>query len=127
MAFAGLWETWLGPNGEEMDTAAIVTTTASRTLAAIHPRMPVVIAPEAFDLWLGGNDVDAPAATALIAPAPEDALEAHEISPAVNRVTNDSAELIRPAEAMAPTAAPAASPAKTRSAGKNDGQASPFD
>jgi len=36
LAFAGLWETWTGPNGEELDTAAIITTTANRTLAAIH-------------------------------------------------------------------------------------------
>src|SRR6204780_1307890 len=40
VAFAGLWETWTGPNGEEVDTAAIVTTRANRTLAAIHERMP---------------------------------------------------------------------------------------
>jgi putative SOS response-associated peptidase YedK len=44
LAFAGLWETWTGPNGEELDTAAIVTTDANRTLAAIHPRMPAFIA-----------------------------------------------------------------------------------
>ena len=44
IAFAGLWETWTGPNGEEVDTAAIVTTRANRTLAAIHDRMPVIVA-----------------------------------------------------------------------------------
>ncbi len=49
LAFAGLWETWTGPNGEEIDTAAIITTTANRALAAIHDRMPVFVAPEAFD------------------------------------------------------------------------------
>ena len=52
LAFAGLWETWTGPNGEELDTAAIVTTRANRTLAPIHDRMPVIVPPEAFDLWL---------------------------------------------------------------------------
>ena len=54
LAFAGLWETWTGHNGEEVDTAAIVTTGArpKRALAAIHERMPVIVAPEAFDLWL---------------------------------------------------------------------------
>jgi putative SOS response-associated peptidase YedK len=50
IAFAGLYETWTGPNGEEQDTAAIVTTTANRTLADIHDRMPVIVPPEAFDL-----------------------------------------------------------------------------
>ena len=59
LAFAGLWETWTGPNGEELDTAAIVTTRANRTLAPIHDRMPVIVPPEAFDLWLNSNEVDA--------------------------------------------------------------------
>src|SRR6476646_8287301 len=71
LAFAGLWETWTGPNGEELDTAAIVTTRSTRALAAIHERMPVIVAPEAFDLWLDCAAVEAEAAAALIAPAPE--------------------------------------------------------
>src|SRR5258707_12616671 len=58
LAFAGLWETWMGPNGEELETAAIVTTKANRTLAAIHDRMPVVVAPDAFSLWLDCDNVD---------------------------------------------------------------------
>ena len=59
LAFAGLWETWIGPNGEELETAAIVTTRANRTLAPIHERMPVIVPPEAFDLWLDCAKVDA--------------------------------------------------------------------
>ena len=96
IAFAGLWETWMGPNGEEIDTACIITTSANRTLAPLHGRMPVVIAPEAFDLWLDCANVDAATAAALIAPAPEGLLDAYEISTAVNRVTNDSPALIEP-------------------------------
>ena len=46
LAFAGLWETWTGPNGEELETAAIVTTRANRTLSPIHERMPVIVPPE---------------------------------------------------------------------------------
>ena len=90
IAFAGLWESWMGPNGEEIETAAIVTTEASRDLAAIHHRMPVIVPPEAFDMWLDCANVDAVTAAALIVPAREDVMEAYEISTAVNRVANDS-------------------------------------
>jgi putative SOS response-associated peptidase YedK len=96
LAFAGLWETWMGANGEEMETAAIVTTAANRALAPLHDRMPVFVPPEAFDLWLDCRNVDARTAAALITPAPEGRLEAYEISPAVNRVENDDPSLIEP-------------------------------
>jgi putative SOS response-associated peptidase YedK len=96
MAFAGLWETWTGPNGEEQESAAIVTTQANRTCAAIHDRMPAIIEPAAFDLWLDSDKVDATTAAALIAPAPERLLEIYEVSPAVNRVANDAPALIEP-------------------------------
>src|SRR5580700_8464258 len=89
LAFAGLYETWTGPNGEEVDTAAIVTTRANRTLSAIHDRMPVFVAPEAFDLWLDCANVDAEVAAALIVPADEALLEVYPVSTAVNRVAND--------------------------------------
>jgi putative SOS response-associated peptidase YedK len=101
IAFAGLWETWTGPNGEEVDTAAIVTTGANRTLAALHHRMPVIVAPDAFDLWLDCARVDAEMAAALIAPAADDLLEFHEVSSAVNRAVNDAPDLIAPAPAPA--------------------------
>jgi putative SOS response-associated peptidase YedK len=96
LAFAGLWETWTGPNGEELDTAAIVTTAANSALSAIHDRMPVFVPPEAFDLWLDCANVEADVAAALIRPAPDALLEAYEVSPAVNRVANDSAALLEP-------------------------------
>lgn len=94
LAFAGLWETWTGPNGEEMETAAIVTTRANRTLAAIHERMPVVVPPEAFNMWLDCANIDDETAATLIAPASDDLLEAYEVSTAVNRTANDDPKLI---------------------------------
>jgi putative SOS response-associated peptidase YedK len=110
LAFAGLWETWTGPNGEEVDTAAIVTTRANRTLAGIHDRMPVFVPREAFDLWLDCARVEADVAAALIAPAPDALLEAYEVSTAVNRAANDAAALVAPvAAATTPVAQPAAS------------------
>jgi putative SOS response-associated peptidase YedK len=96
IAFAGLWETWIGPNGEELETAAIITTNASRDLAVLHDRMPVVVPPAAFDFWLDCRNVDAPAASSLLAPAVEGLLDAHEVSSAVNRAANDEPSLIAP-------------------------------
>jgi putative SOS response-associated peptidase YedK len=123
LAFAGLWETWTGPNGEEMETAAIVTTTANRTLKPIHERMPVIVPHEGFDLWLNCADVDAKTAAALIAPGPDGLLEAYEISTAVNRVANDNPQLIEPAGGPAPepVATPAPKPAVRVKRGKPDG------
>jgi putative SOS response-associated peptidase YedK len=134
LAFAGLWETWTGPNGEEMETAAIVTTAANRTLATIYDRAPVIVPPEAFDFWLDCKNVDEKTAAAVISPAPEGSMEVYEISTAVNRVANDSPALIEPyrveaAAAAAPDAAlPPSKPklASQRKGKKDNGQASLF-
>jgi len=128
LAFAGLWETWTGPNGEEIDAAAIVTTDANRTLSAIHGRMPVFVPQEAFDLWLDCANVEAGVATALIRPADGALLEAYEISSAVNRVANDSAALIVPASAAPEQPEPAApiKKPKPKKAKAPDDQASLF-
>ena len=126
IAFAGLWESWMGPNGEEMETAAIVTTQAKGTLAAIHDRMPVIVPPEAFDLWLDGRKVDANTAAALIAPAREGLLDVYPVSNAVNYVTNDSPELIAPAGPEDDQPDEAAKPARKPKPKKDDGQASLF-
>ncbi|MGB8611232.1 MAG: SOS response-associated peptidase [Pseudolabrys sp.] len=125
LAFAGLWETWIGPNSEEMETATIVTTRANRPLADIHERMPVIVAPDAFNLWLDCANVDAETAAALIAPAPDDLLEAYEVSTAVNRTANDNPKLIeRDLTPIGTEAVPerAAAPRRTVRAKKDDGQ-----
>jgi putative SOS response-associated peptidase YedK len=107
IAFAGLWECWIGPNGEEMETAAIVTTRANPDVAHIHDRMPVIVPAEAFDFWLDCRAVDALTAAALIAPAPAGQLEAHEVSSAVNRAANDTPALIEPVASPGPNPDPA--------------------
>jgi putative SOS response-associated peptidase YedK len=121
LAFAGLWETWSGPNGEEVDTAAIVTVAASADLAAIHHRMPAILPPEAFAPWLDCAAVEAPAAVALLKPAPEGLLEAVAVSGEVNRAGADHPGLIAPAP---DGAAPA--PPRRRRSGTPPGQGSLF-
>jgi hypothetical protein len=58
--------------------------------------MPVIVPPGAFDVWLDCRNVDAPAASLLLAPAAEGLLDAYEVSSAVNRAANDEPTLIAP-------------------------------
>jgi putative SOS response-associated peptidase YedK len=95
LAFAGLWESWMGPNGEEQESAAIVTTDASPSIAHIHDRMPVIVPPEAFDFWLDPN-VNAEMAMEVIKPAQDATIECNPVSRAVNRHENDSPALVEP-------------------------------
>ena len=96
MGLAGLWETWMGPNGEEVDTACIVTTAANGVSAAIHPRLPVVIERAAFDLWLDPEEGAATAACALLRPPADDILCFAPIGDAVNKAEADGPSIMAP-------------------------------
>jgi hypothetical protein len=90
----------------------------------------VVVAPEAFDLWLDCATVDADTAAALIAPAPETLFEAYEVSTAVNRTADDRPALIAPlaAAGAAPAEAekPPTPPARAAKPKRRDDQGSLF-
>ena len=100
-ALAGLWERWAGPHGgEAIESCTIVTTEANARLRAIHPRMPVILAPDAFDPWL---DPETPGAEAeaLLVPYPSEALTHYRVSPRLNSPANDDPALIEPLDAPA--------------------------
>ncbi len=96
IGLAGLAETWIGPNGEELDTVAIVTAPASADLAVLHDRVPVTIAPDDFDRWLECSADDAETVMALLTAPAEGEFAWHEVSTRVNRTANDDAQLILP-------------------------------
>lgn len=94
MVFAGIWQDWA--RGEESyRTCAIVTCAAGPDVAAIHHRMPVVLAPEDWALWLG--EAGHGAARLMTAP-PEGTLEAYRVSRRVNSNRAEGPELIEPVE-----------------------------
>ena len=96
MGFAGLYETWSDPHGGEIDTACIITTPPNNLIATIRDRMPAIIEARDFHFWLDNDGVEASAATALLRPAPEDALELFEVDNSVNRVGNDNPAMQQP-------------------------------
>ena len=133
IGLAGLAETWIGPNGEELDTVAIVTAPASADLAVLHHRVPVTH----FDLTISiaGSIAalhDAETAMALLTAPEEGEFVWHEVSTRVNHAANDDAQLILPitAEQMAaeePKPARKAAPRKPEPAAReDDGQGSLF-
>jgi putative SOS response-associated peptidase YedK len=72
--------------------------------------MPAILPPSTFEMWLDCASVDAETAAAFLLPAPEELLEAYEVSTAVNRAANDGPELLMPVAASVaqePTATPA--------------------
>lgn len=96
MAMAGLWETYAGADGAEIDTACILTTPANGATVAIHDRMPAILEPRDFSAWLDCDGVRADDAAALLRPAGDDILEFFEISPEINRATTDGPQLQEP-------------------------------
>ena len=114
VAFAGLWETWTDGDGGTLETAAILTTPANRTIAPIHSRMPAVIPATAFARWLD-TTAHSPADVApLLAPPPDDLFEAIPVSRRVNRISNDDASLHRPVTPAAPPTGGGAQPREPR-------------
>ena len=67
-AFGGIWEHWMGADGSELETAALMTIAPNRELSDIHDRMPVIIAPEHYETWLTGTPEEA---ARLLKPAPD--------------------------------------------------------
>jgi putative SOS response-associated peptidase YedK len=112
IGFAGLAETWMGPNGEELDTIAIITAAASTGMSVLHHRVPVTIAPDDFAQWLDCSADNASDVMTMLR-APEDgAFVWHAVSTAVNKPVNDDAQLILPISAEEMAADVALKPAK---------------
>lgn len=94
-AFAGLWERWKNPAGEEVLSFTIITTTASEQVASIHDRMPLILAPEEETTWLNPKTPMDAIKQILQRPVME-RISAHEVSKRVNSAKNNDAQLIEP-------------------------------
>lgn len=94
MALAGLYSIWVGPDGEEVDTAATITVAANPDLAVIHDRMPAILTPETVDDWLNVREVNARAAYPLARPLPLGVVKFHPVSTRVNSAKMDDPGLL---------------------------------
>ncbi|RIK39457.1 MAG: hypothetical protein DCC55_18065 [Chloroflexi bacterium] len=95
---AGLWEFWQGADGSALETCTILTTDPNELMEPLHNRMPVIIAPEDYGMWLGSGGDDSPQELDqlrhLLRPYPAEAMRAYPVSTFVNNVRNEGAQCI---------------------------------
>ena len=90
MGLAGLWETWKAPDNSVIETFAILTTVANKLVAPLHDRMPVILHPEDYPLWLSKNMHDPEQLQQLYNPFPAEKMTAHKVPNLVNNPRFDS-------------------------------------
>jgi putative SOS response-associated peptidase YedK len=98
MAFAGLWEKWRSPEGDDVESCSIIVTDANELMRPIHDRMPVILAPADWDAWLEMEAKDAGGLQGLLKPYSAEDMTAWRVSTMVNSPRNDSAECLEAAK-----------------------------
>jgi len=98
LALAGLWEHWQDDQGNELESCSILVRAANAQIQAVHDRMPVFVAPEAFDLWLDIHSQKPQPLETLLAAQQAPELEIYPVSRGVNNPRTDSPALLEPQE-----------------------------
>ncbi|MEZ0372535.1 MAG: SOS response-associated peptidase [Candidatus Sericytochromatia bacterium] len=94
--FAGLYEFWNDPAGQRVETCTILTTEANQKIREIHERMPVVISPEHFGIWLDPTVTETEALQPLLQAQASESTDFYPVTPEVNKVSFDRAEALQP-------------------------------
>ena len=91
-AFAGLWDRWKDPIGQVVESCSILTTSPNSLLADVHDRMPVILNPEHYELWLDPGFRRVDALKEMLNPFDATLMRRYPVSTRVNFVKNDDPE-----------------------------------
>jgi putative SOS response-associated peptidase YedK len=97
-AFAGLWDRWKDPSGQWIKSCSILTTTPNAVTSPVHVRMPVILDPDNYDLWLDPGMTNVGAVSEMLKPFDARKMRSYPVSPRVNHVANDDAECSTPVQ-----------------------------
>ena len=97
-AFAGIWDRWKDPRGNTVETCSILTTSPNAVTSPVHDRMPVILDPDCYDLWLDPGMRDVSMASELLKPYDARLMRCYPISTRINHVANDDEECSAPVE-----------------------------
>lgn len=95
MAVAGLWENWKSPDGIWLRTFTVITTESAGRQALIHQRMPVILAPETWDAWLGAEPAEPADLLELLVPCPDEELAIWPVDNRVGTFSENDAGLLK--------------------------------
>jgi putative SOS response-associated peptidase YedK len=97
MVMAGLWALWKDPkSGDEIQSCTILTTISNGIMGELHNRMPVILAKDDWEKWLGEEPATSEQLLAMLKPSPDDALRIWPVDKKVGNVRNKGAELVLP-------------------------------
>lgn len=102
-AFAGLWDRWLAPDGQLVESCTILTTTPNELLAGVHDRMPAILSAEFYDRWLDPRMQDVSRVLAMLRPYDSNGMRRYPVSKQVNAVANDGPACSAPVDLAATT------------------------
>jgi putative SOS response-associated peptidase YedK len=100
-AFAGLWELWKSKDDDDDDeivveSCTVLTTQPNELVRDVHNRMPVILKPEDYELWLDPEVMDAQRLKPLLGAYPADQMRAYPVSRWVNKPQHDDPACIEP-------------------------------
>lgn len=96
-AFAGLWDRWEPQGREAVESCTILTTSPNDVLKPIHERMPVIVDPQAYNLWLDPTVRQVEAIQPILQPYLADRMEAYPVSLLINNPRHDAPACLEPA------------------------------
>jgi len=103
LAFAGIYDRWISPDGEIKDSVAIITRDAVGDLAKVHNRMPLFLPRVRWSTWMDSSLTDVEQVRGLMKiEKPDDHLHYWPVAPLVNSIRNNGAELVTPIEVGEP-------------------------
>ena len=95
-ALAGLWDEWTSPDGEVIESCTILTTVPNSLVSEVHDRMPVIVPPDKYDLWLDPDITDFEAIREILKPFDPGLMRRYPVSTRLNNSRNDDAESAAP-------------------------------
>jgi putative SOS response-associated peptidase YedK len=94
LALAGLWEVWRSPEQQDIESCTILTTAANDAVRPLHDRMPAILEPKDYDLWLDSQVQEPERVQPLLRPYRSEDLVLVPVSPRVNNPRNDDADVL---------------------------------